>query len=498
MSGTSDWNGKQYKILREAVIKAYPDLASLEMILFEDMGIKLSSIPKENNYDTQIFKLIIFLDSQGRIQEFIQVLIKDQPKSPYWDKIKEFIPKLSIINIDRKRVIEELNNCLCNLELSELKNICKKICPKQYLGFIDNINNPLEILDNIDRIYPSKKYNILIVFIVEVQQKYTNLAESLGKWLTKYGSEFGYGKYTPSEKQLIRSNFNFPKPNKKEEAHLLISVENSNDKLLLKSWLYHLSDSSNKESCFQIDKSSDLNYDDLPLVISSLIHKCAFCMSEVQANALKIEFFLTTEILRQEHPFEWITYKEGNRNVNIGEKYPVTFRLAERIESSCRQLSLGNWQENWNKLPTKCQDIIEKMLCESELKKYPKSWYIVDSNLNVCLALKPIDSLEYEEISNRIYNQCIPVLIWSRSTFKTTRTQYIKAITQILSSCEEFHDLPNIIHKQRKEACINDKQKKEIAHHLCLLWDDPRRIPPEWKEDQQCQENRVSRPLYPI
>jgi len=407
------------------------------------------------------------------------------------------ITKLSIIKIERRSILEELNNYLYNLDLSELKNFTKKICSKEYLGFIDNINNPLEMLHNIDRIYPSKEYSIVIVFIVEIQREYTNLSENLSKWLAKYGSEFGYDKYTESERQLIRSNFNSPKGNKKQEAYLLINVENySNNKLLLKSWLYHLSDSPNKESCFQIDKNLDLSYDDLPLVISSLIHKCNFLMSKVQATALKIEFFLTTEILSQEHRFEWITYKEGSLDVNIGEKYPVIFRLAERIESSCRQLSIGNWQHNWNNLPTQGQEIIEKMLCESELKKYSKSWYIVNSNSTVCLVLKPIYLLEYKVISTRIYSQCIPVLIWSRSTFKINRKKYVEAIKQILSSCGEFHDLPNIIHKQRQNACINDKQKKDIAHHLCLLWDDPTRIPPEWQEDQQCQENQVFRPLY--
>jgi ABC-type branched-subunit amino acid transport system substrate-binding protein len=88
-------------MLREGVIGAYPDPYELKILLSEQMDVQLGAIAQKDVYNATVFSLIQDFEAKGgMIKEFIRVVVKDKPQSPYLKRIKnEFA---SILNEDSR------------------------------------------------------------------------------------------------------------------------------------------------------------------------------------------------------------------------------------------------------------------------------------------------------------------------------------------------------------------------------------------------------------
>ena len=83
--------GTQRKILREGIIGAYPNPDDLKILISEQMDVQLGAIVSDGAYKTKVFELIQDFEANGRIGEFIRVVVNDNPNSPYLEAIlKEF------------------------------------------------------------------------------------------------------------------------------------------------------------------------------------------------------------------------------------------------------------------------------------------------------------------------------------------------------------------------------------------------------------------------
>ena len=82
-------DGTKREILRKGIIGAYPNRDELDIYLSEQMDVQLSVIARGENYNTKVFSLIQDFEADGRIEEFIRVIVKQKPNSPYLEEIKE-------------------------------------------------------------------------------------------------------------------------------------------------------------------------------------------------------------------------------------------------------------------------------------------------------------------------------------------------------------------------------------------------------------------------
>jgi hypothetical protein len=83
--------GQQRGILREAILSAYPNPDDLQILLSEQMNVQLWVIARGDAYNAKVFSLIQDFEADGMIEEFIRVVVKDKPQSPYLESItKEF------------------------------------------------------------------------------------------------------------------------------------------------------------------------------------------------------------------------------------------------------------------------------------------------------------------------------------------------------------------------------------------------------------------------
>ena len=80
--------GQQKKILKEGILKAYPNEDELSILLSEKMDLSYSAIATGDNYTSRVAFLVEKLAADGRLEELIKVIIEEKPNSPYLTQVK--------------------------------------------------------------------------------------------------------------------------------------------------------------------------------------------------------------------------------------------------------------------------------------------------------------------------------------------------------------------------------------------------------------------------
>jgi hypothetical protein len=80
-------SGTQKGILREGIGQAYTE-EELKVVLAEGPELDLERIDRGEDYDTRVANLIKKLEADGKLKEFIQLVVTKKPNSPFLEKIK--------------------------------------------------------------------------------------------------------------------------------------------------------------------------------------------------------------------------------------------------------------------------------------------------------------------------------------------------------------------------------------------------------------------------
>ncbi len=75
-------SGQQKKQLQEAVIDAFPTMASLEQMVSHGLGKNLRAVAGEGNLQEVVFKLIQTADAQGWIKDLVRSACNINPGNP--------------------------------------------------------------------------------------------------------------------------------------------------------------------------------------------------------------------------------------------------------------------------------------------------------------------------------------------------------------------------------------------------------------------------------
>jgi formylglycine-generating enzyme required for sulfatase activity/energy-coupling factor transporter ATP-binding protein EcfA2 len=119
-------NGQQRTILREGILGAYPSEDELKILLLEKMNLNLEEFNRGEIYNTKISNLIIQLEVDGKLKNFIRIIVKEKSNSPFLDKVKS----------EFKTAIEDDN------QISKTNNFIATttdtgICPYKGLRYFD-------------------------------------------------------------------------------------------------------------------------------------------------------------------------------------------------------------------------------------------------------------------------------------------------------------------------------------------------------------------------
>jgi len=155
MSEALKLTGTQRKILREGIIGAYPNPDDLKILLSEQMDVQLGAIARGDAYNAKVFSLIQDFEADGRIEEFIRVVVVDKPNSPYLKTIKEFSGTLGEDNTEKQKHQYHPNE---NMDRRQLMTTLNELVPQQFNELIFEIKPPAGIIppppaSQADRVY---------------------------------------------------------------------------------------------------------------------------------------------------------------------------------------------------------------------------------------------------------------------------------------------------------------------------------------------------------
>ena len=79
--------GRQRTILRTGILRAYPE-DQLKIILLEKMDLNLGEFNRGEDYNTKVFNLIIQLEANGKLKDFIRIIVEENSNSPFLDEVE--------------------------------------------------------------------------------------------------------------------------------------------------------------------------------------------------------------------------------------------------------------------------------------------------------------------------------------------------------------------------------------------------------------------------
>ena len=402
-----------------------------------------------------------YIDKYEKIDDLLNEIQEINPKAfNEFETSRQEQTNLSGSRNKEHKAINDLGEYLQNQSFEKLEKIYLSCRPEMADKTVKNID---DILTQLNRIVPLKKYRLIIPFVVGIQQQVSdsNLQKTLDKWLEEYGNFFGYSEF----KETATPNFRQSSPDTQNpkllESYLLIELKKKNySSLQIQSWFW------SSQLIRNIQEKDLIEREYLSKKLTELIDESNKRMKKIGSKDLRIELFLDTNLLIESNSyFDWLEVTKLNRPAKMCKQYIVTFRLAERLKDTAQDLG-GAWQRKWENLNSNQGNVVDF---------YHTDDYELGLNKTVGIKLNKLSELT--KFFDLIVLNSLPLAIWSRRDLQTISCQ--NEINRILRNVEgNFNQLPKEVTDERKKA----KGEEHIGKHICLLWDNPERMPPEPSE----------------
>ena len=448
------------KLIRNLINKALgpEEFADLVFYNFRDV---YSQFTNGQSQSQRIRILFNYIDKHEKIDDLLNEIQEINPKAfNEFETSRQEQTNLSGSRNKEDKAINDLGEYLQNQSFEKLEKIYLSCRPEMADKTVKNID---DILTQLNRIIPPKKYRLIIPFVVGIQQQVSdsNLQKTLDKWLEEYGNFFGYSEF----KETATPNFRQSSPDTQNpkllESYLLIELKKKNySSLQIQSWFW------SSQLIRNIQEKDLIEREYLSKKLTELIDESNKRMKKIGSKDLRIELFLDTNLLIESNSyFDWLEVTKLNRPAKMCKQYIVTFRLAERLKDTAQDLG-GAWQRKWENLNSNQGNVVDF---------YHTDDYELGLNKTVGIKLNKLSELT--KFFDLIVLNSLPLAIWSRRDLQTISCQ--NEINRILRNVEgNFNQLPKEVTDERKKA----KGEEHIGKHICLLWDNPERMPPEPSE----------------
>lgn len=421
---------------------------------------------------TKSKQVLIFLRytyKQRRIDDLLDKIKEINPQvfNEFQSRIRRSDTNSSNVVNQEYQAINELKEDLQKKFFDKLKSIYLSYCPKKASQNVTNIDN---ILDELNRFVPNQKYRPLIPFVVIIKQEIPDLEIKLQNWLDLYGRLFGYGEFQRAPQKFRNKSSIYNQNGNSSPSYLLIYLKKINSSFIqVQSWF--CSDKScrnlQEKDVIQVESTESefhKKYYQLSEKITKLIQESNIRMAKIGSVDLSIELFLGIDLLTEsDFHVEWLKIKKGRLTTAMCQQYTVNFRLAERLSYDSQDLQ-GSLERKWANLNSNDRIVVDY----SQNIDY-------QLELNETVGIKLDRASNQAEFFEKIYLKALPIALWSRRDLQTISCQ--NEINRILNSeavQSNFYQLPKEVKNERNKAV----GKEHIGHHICLLWDDPNRMPP--------------------
>ena len=398
--------------------------------------------------------LLDHIEKYERTDDLLKEIKEKNPKA-----FNEFQSSILDSMTPEEKAINNLGEYLQNQSFEQLKDIYSLYRPDKANEIVKNIDN---ILTQLNRIVPPQKYRPIIQFVVGIKQNYAdlNLQRWLEEWLEKYGDFFGYSEFQETATPNFRQSSPDSQNPKLLESYLLIELKKKNySSLQIQGWFW----SSKLIRNIQEKDLIELENYQLSEKLTELIRESNKIMGKIGSKDLRIELFLDTNLLmKSDFYFDWLEVKKLKRDIKMCKQYIVTFRLAERLEDEAQDLE-GAWQRKWENLNYNQGNVVDFYHTDED-----------ELGRDETVGIKLNKLSEPAKFFDLILLNSLPLAIWSRRDLQTISCQ--NEINRILRNVQgNFNQLPKEVTNERKKAA----GEEHIGRHICLLWDNPERMPPD-------------------
>ena len=191
--------GQLYKELRDALIDAFPDKASLEQMLWFELDKNLNEIVGKDNLKVVVFKLIKKAQAENWVEDLIDAARKSNPG-----------------NLRLKNVAGKINEALLEKQLLEREKELEEQCirlKKELQEIKNEIEKEHRITENLERQLENKRKEytkaeqILTQHRLEIRKRDDHIATSIERHMGKPDKQLSYRENSPLRKEL--SNFTY-------------------------------------------------------------------------------------------------------------------------------------------------------------------------------------------------------------------------------------------------------------------------------------------------
>jgi hypothetical protein len=202
-------------------------------------------------------------------------------------------------------------------------------------------------------------------------------------------------------------------------------------------------------------------------------------------NELTLEFFLPRALLC--YPLDSILIEGGaSEPVPIGIQHGVVVRSADRLDAERGSHGRLHWELRWQSFRSAPQDPARRLLLskafegEAERKKFdarltrPHAFPFALGLMLSPPAVSPVS--QQDPLSNWVIRTGIPIALWLQEGASLDES----LLSDFERLLENVSDLPRLVRERRHQGFAEESR---LGKHLTLFWDDPERLPPEYRED---------------
>lgn len=241
-------------------------------------------------------------------------------------------------------------------------------------------------------------------------------------------------------------------------------------------------------------------------------------INEWEETELTIEFLLPNELLLCDVD-QWENKLKKTKGARLGMEYPIVVRSLQRIKM---RESWRNWRQKWDAFNQHAheQHLLHAFwlcLCEetdwqmfqahsqihcieytyrlrTTIEKWSLSlqYRLIDSPTATCLGMAfspPEKPKEDDDLFTALIESGIPTAFWLRpSSYSSQPPTQIQIQLQHLFGDHSLKKLPQALQQARRRSVENNAL--DISNHLTLLWDDPERIPEQYKDKPRAKNKK--------
>lgn len=305
--------------------------------------------------------------------------------------------------------------------------------------------------------------------------------ESLQQWGDRFAEDFEAAKSVMQDLKVKRQQ-------QRIEPHnpmLLVNIQEdaSSESLSVEAWIILDPEKYNSKTLqgsrrllFASDDDSHLSeqnvsYDDLPILLDSYLMQLCCDGSEYECDPreLTLYFILPPSLLNK--PLERLIPGDEEDPIGIGLDDSLQVILALHNRSGLGGFRADSrWKKAWTLKAAQADRLAHEIFADMDGLK--------ESGI---IGLKQLTSLNPVKDPRVLAKQGMPLALWVRDNQVETMDWAQVLLDEVLSY--PVKDVPERVLEIRRNTSLLDSeteyaQSTELGHHLAILWDDPKRVPP--------------------